>query len=230
MDSMLEKLMALPLFSGVTKKRMAETVGNAKFHFLKYLAGDRLIAEGETCTHIKFILSGQVRLTIHNADKRFAVQQTLTGPDVICPDYLFGRHTYYPCEAVAIDAANIVQVSKTDYLNILNSDPVFMLNYLNHLSSDAQKTIDGVMSITFRSLEERIALWIACLTQPRATDIVLAARHRDLCTVFAVQRNSFNAALDSLCERGLITVGPNQIMVTDRRAIISILTHDAHHD
>ena len=35
MDSMFDTLMTLPLFRGVSQERMAETVGKAKFHFLK---------------------------------------------------------------------------------------------------------------------------------------------------------------------------------------------------
>ena len=223
MDSMFERLMTLPLFRGVTQERMAEIVGMARFHFLKYLPGGEFIKAGDSCTHLKFILSGSARITTSNADGRFKVSQTLMAPDVICPDFLFGRATTYPCTAVAIDTANILQVEKSDYLRILTSDAVFMFNYLNHLATNAQKTVDGVLSITMGNIEERIALWVVCLTQPSAVDITLEARQRDLCTVFGVQRNSFVAALQGMADRGLITFAPNVINIIDRRAIAATL-------
>ena len=54
---MFDILMGLPLFRGVTRERMAETVGMAKFHFLKYLPGETVVTAGDPCTHIKFIIS-----------------------------------------------------------------------------------------------------------------------------------------------------------------------------
>lgn len=228
MDSMFDTLMGLPLFKGVSRQRMAEIVGLAKFHFLKYLPGVEFVAEGDPCTHLKFLLAGSARVTTANADRRFRVSQTLEAPAVIAPDFLFGRHTVYPCSAKALTPLNILQITKSDYLKILNKDEIFMLNYLNLLSTNAQKAIDGVMSITSGSIEERIALWIICLTQPGATDIVLGCRQRDLYSVFGVQRSSFMAALDDMRARGLIEYSANEIRILSRRDINNLLaTGDA---
>lgn len=223
MDSMFDTLMGLPLFRGVTRERMAETVGMARFHFLKYLPDTEFVTAGEPCTHLKFMLTGSARVSISNSDGRFRVNQTLSAPNVISPDFLFGRATDYPCSAVALEPVNILQVSKADYLRILNSDSVFMFNYLNYLSSNAQKAVDGVLALTVGSIEERIALWIICLTQPGATDIVLSCRQRDLYAVFGVQRSSFVAALEDMREKGLITYSPGEIRILDRQAMHNLL-------
>ena len=61
MDSMYKTLMALPLFSGVSYSKMSEVIGAIKFHFLKYLEGEQIVAAGEPCTHIKFIITGGKR-------------------------------------------------------------------------------------------------------------------------------------------------------------------------
>ena len=140
MDQMYQLLMGLPLFSGVTYEKMLEIIGNTKFHFLKFLGGETFIAEGEQCTHIKFIISGKVRVSIANHDRRFTVSQTLTAPDVVAPEYIFGRSTVYPCSVVALEPTGVLQISKADYMKILNSDPIFLINYLNLLSMNAQKS------------------------------------------------------------------------------------------
>lgn len=201
MDSMYEILMELPLFKGVSYARMSEVVGNTRFHFLKYLPGEQIVEAGEQCTHIKFIISGSARVSIVNSDGRFKVSQTLSKPDVIAPDFLFGRATKYPCSAVAIEPTGILQISKQEYVKILHTDSVFLFNFLNTLSMNAQKAIDGVLALTTGSLEERIAFWIVALTQRGGTDITLSCRQRDLYALFGVQRSSFignGAALFSL--------------------------------
>lgn len=220
---MYENLMTLPLFKGVSYNRVSEIVGKTRLGFLKYLPGDSLVRVGEPCTGIKFIITGNVRLTIHNVSDRFRVMQTLNAPSVISPDFLFGRDTLYPADGVAIDTVSVMQIAKSDFISLLHEDEIILFNYLNILSTNAQKAINGVMALTSGSLEERIAFWIIALTQMDATDIVLQARQRDLYALFGVQRTSFMAALDSLRDRGIITYSANEINVLSRRELRSVL-------
>lgn len=223
MDSMYEILMALPLFKGVSHERLSEIVEKAKFHFLKYLEGETVVTAGDRCDHMQFVISGSVRVTMSNPDGRFRVSQTLKAPDVIAPDFLFGRATHYPCSVTAIEPAGILKITKADYINILNSDNVFLFNYINTLSMNSQKAIEGVLAVAAGSLEERIAFWIVALTQPSGQDITLTCRQRDLYALFGVQRSSFLATLDSMKQRGIIDYSPNEIRILSRRDLLNML-------
>ena len=225
MDSMYDILMRLPLFNGVTHERISEILEVAKFHFLKYLPGQQIFAAGEQCTHIRFIINGSIRLTTSNDDGRFKVAQTLVAPNVIAPEFLFGRTTAYPCSATAIEPCGILQISKSDYLKILNSDTIFMFNFLNILSMNAQKSTDGVLALTSGDLEQRIAFWIVALTQRDSIDITLSCRQRDMYTLFGVQRTSFIATLESMKNRGIIDYDQNEIRVLSRRELANIISN-----
>lgn len=225
MDSMYEHLMELPLFKGVSFDRISDIVGTTKFHFLKYTDRQPIVNAGDACTHIKFVISGAVRLTTNNADARMRVCQTVKSPDVIAPDFLFGRFTHYPCSATAIGSAGILQIAKLDYLKILNSDDVFLINFLNTLSINAQKSVIGVLALTCGSLEERIAFWVLALTQRGSTDITLQCRQRDFYSMFGVQRSSFMATLDSMQQRGLLTYDQREIHFLSRPALVELLTN-----
>lgn len=220
---MFEQLMTLPLFRGVSQARLAEVVGQAKFHFLKYPAGETVVRAGDPCTHLALVLNGSVRLTATNTNGRFVIGQTLTAPAAISPDFLFGRRTCYPSTVVALESTSILKISKADLLKILNSDEVFMFNYLNSLSVNAQKALDGILSLTSGSLDQRIAFWIIALTQPGSTEIKLTAKARDLCTLFGVQRNSFDSTALAMQTAGLIEYNPRQIAIHDRREILQLL-------
>ncbi len=223
MNSMYEILMELPLFKGVSRYKISEIVGSTKFHFLKYLSGETVVSAGAPCTHIVFIISGKLRVTIANSNSRFKVSQTLEAPNVLSPEFLFGRAPFYPCSAVAVEPTSILQISKQDYTKILNSDEIFLFNFLNVLSRNAQKAVDGILAITTGSLEERIAFWIISLTQPGGTDITLSCKQRDLYSLFGVQRTSFIATLDSLKTRGIISYDANEIRINSRQTLLDIL-------
>lgn len=223
MTSMFEHLMELPLFRGVSLTRMAQVVGQAKFHFLKYPAGETLIRAGEPCTHLTCIISGHVRSTIVNDNGRFAVAQTLTSPAILSPEFLFGRRTTHPADVEAIDDVSVLKISKNDFVNIINSDEVFLFNYLNILSVSAQKSVEGILALTNGSLGERIAFWIVALTQPDGRDITMQCRMRDLCAIFGVQRAVFDASLSALSDEGILRYDLHTITVLDRQRLAALL-------
>ncbi|MCM1348221.1 MAG: Crp/Fnr family transcriptional regulator [Firmicutes bacterium] len=225
MDSMYENLMELPLFKGVSFDRISDIVGATRFHFLKYAPGETITEAGEKCTHIKFVISGAARLVTLNSGGRLRVAQTIKAPEVIAPDFLFGRFTNYPCSVTAVGATGILQIAKLDYLKILHSDDVFLINFLNTLSINAQKSVIGVLALTNGSLEERIAFWIVALTQRGSTNISLQCKQRDFYSLFGVQRSSFMATLDSMAERGLVEYDQREIRFPSRPALVELLTN-----
>lgn len=227
MNSMFDILMGLPLMSGVSLDRMAKTLGNTKLHFLKYTPGEVIFNEGERCHDIAFIISGSVNIEITNRDGRFSVSQTISAPDVISPDFLFGKITTYPGTVTSADTVSVLRIAKNDYISILNSDPVFLFNYLNLLSMNAQKAVEGILAVSTGDIPERIAFWISALTQPGSTNISMECRQRDLVALFGVPRTSLKAALDDMTERGLIEYSPSRIKVIDRKKLLSLLQNHA---
>lgn len=220
---MFELLMGLPLFRGVSRQRLAEVVGTARFHFLKFPDGEPIIRAGEDSSHLTFVIGGQVRVTIANDSGRFVISSTLEAPAVIAPDFLFGRITRYPCSVTAIGSVSILKISKSDFIKIIYQDQVFMFNFVNTLSVNAQKSVHGLMSLTTGSLEERIAFWIIALTQPGSFDIRMSCRTRDLCSIFNVPRGTFEAVMADMEQRGLLRYNSNEITVLDRRKMLALI-------
>lgn len=224
---MYDILADLPLFKGVSRERMEKTVGAAKFHFLKYSPGELIFQAGQKCDEMAFILSGTVKIAIDNPDGRFSVSQMIKGPDVISPEFLFGKITTYPGTVTAVDTVSILRISKADYLNILVSDQVFLLNFANQLSMSAQKSVEGILAVSTGELPERIAFWISAMTQPRSFGVVLECRQRDLVALFGVPRTSLRAALEQMRDQDLLTFTPHNIKVLNRPALLALLHNHA---
>ncbi len=223
MKSTIDVLLSLPLFNGVSTNKIQQIVGQHEFHFLKFTDGELLTVPGTPCTHIRFIISGRVRSWIDSPDGKIRVSQTLQAPNVIAPEFFFGRTTTYPCAVKALGTAGIVDIEKSEYIKIIKSDPVFLFNFLNLLSADAQQAVQGVMCLTSGDLRKRIAYWILALTQRGGEDIEMECRQRDLYTVFGVQRQSLISALSEMHTAGAITYTSNLIKVAVRDSLESIL-------
>lgn len=223
MESMYEKLMELPLFQGISRDKLSELIEKTPFHFVKYNKGQQIVAVNDSCTHIRFVISGDVRIDLSSTNKRVVVSETLSGPDVIGVDYLFGRNTFYPFNAVALTDCGILQIVKADFINIIMSDKVFLFNMLNILSRNSQKSTFGIMALSSGSVSEKLAFIVTSLTQRGSKDIKITYKQKDLCSILGVQRSSLINALDKMKEDGVIDYTLSEIKVLDRNILLDIL-------
>lgn len=220
MNSMYQQLMQLPLFQGVSTEKITALVEKLPFHFLKFRNGEQILAAGDPCTHIKFIVSGRVRLNISCDHLRVSMTQTLSTPHVLAAECLFGRETVYPFTAVAEGPCGILQLLKGDYIKMINSDKVFLFNILNYLSSGSQRYLSSVTSLKNGSVAERLAMVVETLAVVNASDITLRYKQRDLCTLLGTQRTTLITTLDKLSEQEIIEYDSNEMRILDVRRLL----------
>lgn len=222
MNSMYQQLMLLPLFQGVSADKITSLVEKLPFHFLKFRNGEQILAAGEPCTHIKFIVSGKVRLTTPFNHLRVSLSQTLSTPYVIAAEYLFGRETVYPFSATAEGSCGILQLRKSDYIKMVSSDKVFLFNILNYLSSGSQRNTSLSLAIADGSVIERLANIVDALTQTSATDIVLNYKQKDLCSLLGTQRTTLIATFDRLSDEDVLQYDSNHLTILDRQRLMDM--------
>lgn len=227
MGSMYELLMELPLFQGVSHSKISELIEKIKFNFLKYLNNENLIVVGDDCRQLKFLISGKARIDIYNRNKRIKVSETISAPNVIGAEYLFGRTTCYPYDVFAAPEAGVLQIEKSDYLKILNSDSVFLFNMLNYLSRNSQTPMEAVLSLTSGSVAERLAFWTTSLTYKGATDIVINSKHKDMYTMLGIQRSSFMSTLDQLKDAGYLDYTNSEIFINNRERMYELMNTES---
>lgn len=223
MESMYELLRSLPLFQGVGDDRISELVERIPFHFLKYEPGDTINKAGDRCEHMRFVVSGSVNLTTESKHLRVRLLQTLHAPGVLGPDSLFGIDNTYPFSAVAGERCGILQLRKSDYMKVLQTDKVFLFNILNYLSRNCQRRTKALQQMKTGSIAERFAREITDLTTQYSTDIKVQFRQKDLCALLGTQRNSLITALDQMEEDGLIEYTSTEISIKSLRDLQEVL-------
>lgn len=199
-DGIFASIARLPLLKGASLQRISDIVGAMKLHFFKAAPGETFIAAGDACRSLVFVLSGSVRLTVaHGAEAAsFTVEQTLSAPQVIAPDNLFGLSTVYPCSVTAIEPVGLMEISKEDYRRMLNIDPVFLFNYLNTVCAASQRSQSGLGAIAAGAAQERIAYWITTLSQPGATEILMHSTHREIHQLLGMTAAALRSAVEKL--------------------------------
>ena len=212
---MYQQLMQLPLFQGVSTDVITALVEKLPFHFLKFRNGEQIFAAGDQCSHIRFIVSGRVRVETPCDHLRVSLLQTLETPHVLAAEYLFGRETTYPYSAFADGPCGILQLRKSDYIKMLAFDKVFLFNILNYLSSGSQRNTASILAIKDGSVVERLAMIVDALTVTGATDVAVRFKQKDLCVLLGTQRTTLIASLDKLADEDIVDYTSNELRVLD---------------
>ncbi|MDE6716411.1 MAG: Crp/Fnr family transcriptional regulator [Muribaculaceae bacterium] len=212
--------MDLPLFQGMSHEKVSELIEKTKFHFLKFNAGDKVIITGESCEYVRFLISGSLKIIYNMHDADVSLSSVISAPAVVGIEYLFGKERSYPFSAVANTDCAVLQISKNDYVTILQSDNVFLFNLVNLLSHASQKSVCSVVAAD-GSVASRLALDVMMLTAARSTNIRFEFKQKDLCLRLGVQRPTLINALDNLQDAGVITYDATSISIPDRDSFLA---------
>ncbi len=224
MENIFDKLLHLPLFQGVSHERLQETVEKVPFHFLKFRKGEKILSCGDECTHVRFIVSGRVKLEYESKVLKFKISHELEAPEVIAPDYLFGLDTHYPFSVRAMDNCGLLQLTKQDYVTMLRTDNVFLFNILNYLSRNSQTRKSQLLNLGNASVQERLVMLMSAFTSQRSQNITMNFKQRDLCRLLGARRPALVSAISFLRENGLIEMPDSStINITSRHDFLQQL-------
>lgn len=224
MENIFEKLLHLPLFQGVSQERLQETVEKVPFHFLKFRKGEKILSCGDECTHVRFIVSGRVKMEFESKVLKFKISHELEAPEVIAPDYLFGLDTCYPFSVKAIENCGILQLAKQDYVAMLRTDNVFLFNILNYLSRNSQVRKSQLLNLGNASVQERLVMLVSAFTSQRSQNITMNFRQRDLCRLLGARRPALVSAISFLNDNGLIDMPDSAtINIANRHDFLQII-------
>ena len=174
MSTMYETIMELPLFKGIGEAQLSQMLEKTSVEFLKFEDGNSITKVDDQVKVVDFILSGRVRQTFYLENFAIAVDEILGKGAVIGALHLFGLDTTYGAESIAMGRVSIMRISKADYMNILLSDKIYMLNFVNYLSAAAQKTQSLFKSIKTSSVARSLHV-LAFTFSSRAAETVMVA-------------------------------------------------------
>ena len=173
---------------------------------------------------MRFIISGNVKITYESKKLKFSISHELTGPEVIAPDYLFGLDTSYPFTLKAIDECGILQLSKNDYVSMLQTDNVFLYNILNYLSRNSQSFKSQLLNAEQVTVTERLVMLVSAFSSQKSKNIVLEFRQRDLCRILGARRPALITTINQLKDAELIEMPNNStIVISGRKQLLEWL-------
>lgn len=162
--TMYEKLMTLSIFKGIGMEQLSSFIEKAHLHFETYEAGELIAPVDEECDGLKCVLSGEIEsvYTLSGGRGKLTVEY---GPGkVIGLGRLYGMDTHYGHAIKAVKTVGTMEFSKQQYMTLLHSNRICLINFLNILSYKGQKIEMAVRDLYNNSLTGRIATTVSLLT------------------------------------------------------------------
>ncbi len=219
MTTMYELLLQLPILQGLSYGQLTDIIEKIPFSFEQYVAGDVIHDKGELCEEVLFVLNGQVQQITPTFGNRIRIIQEFNGPHTLSFYYLFGAETQSISRLVAQTKAGIMKVGKMQFLKMLQSNSIMLVNVMNMLSTHAQKQH---VAMEFTGLSDpslRLASWLLAFTDRKATGITVEASEESWLSLLRLEKSSFWRCVAILEGRGCLEIENGTLKLTDRYAL-----------
>lgn len=198
-----DTLAALPLFLGMDGSSLAAFCKEEHPAAELVRSGTVIAAKDSLCRTLAIIISGDITVATPDSHGLCILEERMPGYGVVEPQRLFGLHNAYLRTYTAASQCQVLRLPKQTVVSRLLADEVFRLNFMNLVSSVAQRAESLLSPAAARTPEERLAAYVLARSLRPAGEKTLRVKMTDLAAALHVSRLTLSRTLHSLRERGL---------------------------
>lgn len=215
-----EKLLLFPLFQGMSRDDLEQVAGHTRLGFSKINAGTTVVADGDDCQQLFFMINGTLRVETMSDDRGYTVVEQLEAPVILQPEVIFGYTQRYTHTYIAQTDANFIAIGKDEVLRLSEDFLVFRLNLLNLFATQTQKTVRMLWQHVPDSLENRIVRFFAqhCL-YPAGSKVFHILMNR-LANELNDSRLDISRALNALQHEGKIVLRRGRVEIPQMERLL----------
>lgn len=101
-------------------------IAHVKLGFSKVERGGTVVAEGEVCNGLSFVLQGELDVETVADDGGYRIVESVATPCVLQPERLFGLTQRYSRKFIAATECNLLTIDKAEIMKIVTASEVFL--------------------------------------------------------------------------------------------------------
>lgn len=208
-----EKLVRLPLFTGMSRDELGHVVEKTKFLFKKADKGCVIAQEGDPCGQFVFLIDGRVEMETWSADHSYCVFEEQKAFDCLQPEATFGVSQRFTHTFRAMTCCSLISINKTEVLRLASSSLIFRLNLLNLISTSLQKQSRQAWWALPRNLEERVCRFFSLHCRYEVGRKVFKIKMNTLAALLNDNRLHISQCLNELQTRGQLLLSRGTIVI-----------------
>ncbi|MBQ7181798.1 MAG: Crp/Fnr family transcriptional regulator [Bacteroidaceae bacterium] len=205
-----------PLLMGISGQDLARMEEHLKFQVETIPASHYpLIVQGEVCSRLLFLLSGELMKEISSEDGLFGTQEYVLGPTVIEAENLYALHSHYECTYRPTSQCQILQIRKHDIGTHLMKSEIFRLNYMNMLSAHISRLKNQNSYIRQKNVRQKLVSFFQRSFTTNDPRKMMRIKMTDLADYLDETRLTVSNELNNMENEGLIQLMRMKIYIPD---------------
>lgn len=210
----LDKVCKLPMMGVFTREEIQEWLTTGDLRLVSYKANAVVHLEGETCTKLEVVVSGEVVVDRIDQDGGILSISRFREEDVLGASLLFASDPNYILTVSTVKDTELLEISKNSIMKLCNSHPQFLEMVLQMISNHASLLGKKLKNHVERSLREKICAYLKLQEQRQNSDIIeLRESKKALAERFGVQRTSLSRELKKMKDDGMIDYDARTIKI-----------------
>lgn len=217
-----QTLSKVPIFSGLTEGELGFL--SQRTLPRNYSAGELIFGEGESCSGLYVVTSGNVRIFKSSPGGREQVL-SIDGPGSSIAELPVFDGGNYPASAAAIDNATLLFVSKQDFQALCLAHPQVGLKVLRVVGARLRRLVGIIEELSFTTVRHRLASFLLRLAQKeghRAADgveVTLPVSNQELASQIGTVRELVSRNLSRLQAEGMLKIDGRNITILNVKAL-----------
>jgi len=215
-------LAKVPIFSGLTDDELRFLAQRTVSR--RYSPGEIIFGEGEPCSGLYVVESGNVRIYKSSPNGREQVL-SIDGPGSSIAEIPVFDGGNYPASGAAVDEANLLFVSKQDFQALCVAHPQVPLKVLRVVGARLRRLVGIIEELSFTTVRHRLATYLLRLGQrfgKRTADgveIALPITNQELAAHIGTVRELVSRNLSRLQAEGLIKIDGRKVLIQNLQGL-----------
>jgi CRP/FNR family transcriptional regulator len=215
-------LMSVPMFSGLTESELEFLAQRSVPR--RFSAGELVFGEGEPCSGLYVVESGNVRIFKSSPQGREQVL-SIDGPGSSIAEIPVFDGGVYPASASAIDDATLLFVSKQDFQALCLAHPQVSLKVLRVVGARLRRLVGIIEELSFTTVRHRLASYLMRLAQKsgkrttQGVEVSLPVTNQELAAQIGTVRELVSRNLSRLQAEGIVKIDGRNVIVINLKAL-----------
>lgn len=174
--------------------------------------------EGDSATHLCFVLSGKVKIYKTNEYGKEYITEIISEGEFFGHTALFNDHVHKQ-SADAMEASEIAFIPRQDFFNLLYTNKELSLKFLKFLSGSMSETEEKLLNLAYNSARKKVAEALLFMyhqyREDESTEFSFPANRENLSAIAGIAPESVSRNLSDFRDEKLILTDNGNIRIVD---------------
>lgn len=202
------------IFDDLTEPEIKDFLSESRSCVCSYEKNEVLFLQGDAYNVFSIVVEGICVSEMNDFSGRTVSLGSFTAPFPVAPGFLFLEEAVLPVSLRAYTSVTALLIPKDKVFDHLSTNDIFLRNFLRLLSSRVEYLTGRVSFHSFRTIREKLLMYVRSLKRDNSSMVTLPMSVEDLARYFGVARPSLSQVFIDLQKEGLFVKKGRKIFFT----------------